>query len=107
MSDAHEDHHPHPHDGETVVEPPQPDPYYEALNDERRAEADQAVEFMQQLQVAYDQNLVAVLGEGVFQLGRFMLTQQARILHLEQRIEELESKHQRHYHDGGNLAMGT
>lgn len=66
-------------------------PHYAALNGARRAVMDELVTKIQEFQNTYDSEIVAALGGGVFYLGGILLRQQAMLLLLEQRVEELES----------------
>lgn len=100
MTDDHP-HGEHPHDDEPAVVP---NPYYEALSDERKEQAHAAQAEIQALQDKFDQEVLAVHGGLVFAFGEIILGQSARILWLEQRLEELESKHQRHTHEPELLA---
>lgn len=97
--------HPEPSDEEAVVETPPSDPHFEALGEEHKAEAVKMAETVQRVQDAYDHNIVTALGGGVYQLGALLISMYTRLLHVEQKLEELESKHRRHVHtDDGREA---
>lgn len=87
-------------------EPPQEEeaknPYYEALSPERKAVVDGIITRVQESTDQHDRNLVTVLGGANFYVHQILLSYEARFQWLEQQLQDLESRHQRHVHTDPN-----